>query len=49
MLRHGFAMESQAASVESAVDRALAEGLRPPDLGGTAGTAEVTQAVLKYL
>jgi 3-isopropylmalate dehydrogenase len=49
MLRHGFAMESQAASVESAVDRALAEGLRPPDLGGTAGTAEVTRAVLKYL
>jgi 3-isopropylmalate dehydrogenase len=49
MLRHGFAMESQAASVESAVDRALAEGLRPPDLGGTADTAEVTRAVLKYL
>jgi 3-isopropylmalate dehydrogenase len=49
MLRHGFAMESQAASVEPAVDRTLAEGLRPPDLGGTADTAEVTQAVLKYL
>jgi 3-isopropylmalate dehydrogenase len=49
MLRHGFGMESQAASVESAVDRALADGLRPPDLGGTASTADVTRAVLKYL
>jgi 3-isopropylmalate dehydrogenase len=49
MLRHGFGMESQAAAVESAVDRALADGLRPPDLGGTAGTAEVTRSVLKYL
>ncbi len=49
MLRHGLAMEPEAASVESAVDRALAEGLRTRDLGGTATTAEATQAVLKHL
>ncbi len=49
MLRHGFAMEAQAAAVESAVDRALAEGLRTPDLGGSAGTEEATRAVLKHL
>ena len=49
MLRHGLGMEAQAAAVESAVDRALAEGLRTPDLGGTASTAEATQAVLKHL
>jgi 3-isopropylmalate dehydrogenase len=49
MLRHGLAMEAQAAAVESAVDRALAEGLRTRDLGGTATTAEATQAVLKHL
>jgi 3-isopropylmalate dehydrogenase len=49
MLRHGFAMEKQAAAVESAVDRALAEGLRTRDLGGTAGTREATQAVLANL
>ena len=49
MLRHGLGMEAQAAAVESAVDRALAEGLRTPDLGGTATTAEATQAVLKNL
>jgi 3-isopropylmalate dehydrogenase len=49
MLRHGLAMEAQATAVESAVDRALAEGLRTRDLGGAATTAEATQAVLKHL
>jgi 3-isopropylmalate dehydrogenase len=49
MLRHGFGMEEQAAAVESAVDRALAEGLRTQDLGGGATTAEATREVLKYL
>jgi 3-isopropylmalate dehydrogenase len=49
MLRHGLSMEAQAAAVESAVDRALAEGLRTADLGGDATTEQATQAVLKYL
>jgi 3-isopropylmalate dehydrogenase len=49
MLRHGLHMEAQAAAVESAVERALAEGLRTADLGGTANTKEATQAVLQYL
>jgi 3-isopropylmalate dehydrogenase len=49
MLRHGLRMEPQAAAVESAVEQALAEGLRTPDLGGTANTREATQAVLKHL
>ena len=49
MLRHGLGMEAQAAAVESAVERALAEGLRTPDLGGTATTSEATQAVLQHL
>ena len=49
MLRHGFGWETQAAAVESAVDRALADGLRTRDLGGTATTAEATRAVLKHL
>ncbi|HYB28462.1 MAG TPA: 3-isopropylmalate dehydrogenase [Solirubrobacteraceae bacterium] len=49
MLRHGLGMEPQAAAIESAVERALAEGLRTPDLGGTAKTKEATQAVLKHL
>ncbi len=49
LLRHGLALAGEAAAVESAVDRALAEGLRTPDLGGRVGTAEATRAVLAYL
>src|SRR3954453_9387020 len=49
MLRHGLSREDSAASVESAVDRALDAGLRTRDLGGTATTAEATEAVLKEL
>jgi 3-isopropylmalate dehydrogenase len=49
MLRHGLGLESEAAAIESAVDRALAAGLRTRDLGGYAGTREATQAVLSNL
>jgi 3-isopropylmalate dehydrogenase len=49
MLRHGLGRQAEASAVESAVDRALAEGLRTRDLGGTASTAEATQAVLAHL
>jgi 3-isopropylmalate dehydrogenase len=49
MLRHGLALEREAAAVESAVQRALAAGLRTPDLGGEAGTAQATKAVLENL
>jgi 3-isopropylmalate dehydrogenase len=49
MLRYGVGMEAQAAAVESAVEQALAAGLRTSDLGGTATTAEATRAVLKHL
>jgi 3-isopropylmalate dehydrogenase len=49
MLRHGFSLEDEASAVESAVDRALSEGLRTPDLGGEATTAEATRAVLQHL
>ena len=49
MLRHGLGRQAEASAVESAVDRALDEGLRTRDLGGTASTAEATQAVLAHL
>jgi 3-isopropylmalate dehydrogenase len=49
MLRHGLGLGSEAAAVESAVERALAGGLRTPDLGGDTGTAEATRAVLSEL
>jgi len=49
MLRNGLGAEAEAAAIESAVDRALDGGLRTPDLGGSAGTAEATAAVLAHL
>jgi 3-isopropylmalate dehydrogenase len=49
MLRHGLGWESEAAAVESAVDRALDAGLRTRDLGGQATTAEATRAVVDNL
>ncbi|MFL5894362.1 MAG: 3-isopropylmalate dehydrogenase, partial [Thermoleophilaceae bacterium] len=49
MLRHGFSLESEAAALESAIDRALENGLRTPDLGGEATTEEATSAVLSNL
>jgi 3-isopropylmalate dehydrogenase len=49
MLRHGFSLEAEAAALESAVDRALTAGLRTADLGGSATTAEATEAVMGEL
>ncbi|HTR89867.1 MAG TPA: 3-isopropylmalate dehydrogenase [Solirubrobacteraceae bacterium] len=49
MLRHGLDLPGAAAAVESAVQSALAEGLRTPDLGGETGTAGATEAVLAHL
>ena len=49
MLRHGLGWETEAAAVESAVDRALDAGLRTRDLGGEATTAEATRAVIDHL
>ncbi len=55
MLRHGFAMEEEAARLEAAVESALDRGLRTPDLARgaeaeqAAGTEEMTSAVLEAL
>jgi 3-isopropylmalate dehydrogenase len=49
LLRHGLGRAREAAAVESAVDRALQDGLRTRDLGGTASTAEAAEAVLAHL
>ena len=49
MLRHGLDLPDAATAVESAVEKALDGGLRTPDLGGTAGTAQATRAVLDEL
>ncbi len=49
MLRHGLSLADEAEALESAVDRALEEGLRTPDLGGEATTEDATGAVLSNL
>ena len=49
MLRHGLAMEDDASALESAIDSALGDGLRTPDLGGDATTEAATRAVLANL
>jgi 3-isopropylmalate dehydrogenase len=49
MLRHGLAMETEAAALESALDSALEDGLRTPDLQGNATTEAATRAVLANL
>jgi len=49
LLRHGLGLASESAAVESAVQGALDAGLRTTDLGGEAGTADATRAVLDHL
>jgi 3-isopropylmalate dehydrogenase len=49
MLRHGFSLEAEAAALESAIERALEDGLRTPDLGGEATTEDAVEAVLSNL
>ncbi len=49
LLRDGLGMNDEAAAIEAAVDAVLARGLRTPDLGGEAGTEEMTSAVLTSL
>jgi 3-isopropylmalate dehydrogenase len=49
MLRYGLGRQDDAAAVESALDRALDDGLRTRDLGGDATTEQATEAVLGHL
>lgn len=49
MLRHSFGREAEAARIETAVAKALADGVRGADLGGDAGTEAVGAAVLERL
>ncbi len=49
MLRHSFGLEEPAVRIENAVAAALAAGVRGGDLGGSAGTLEVADAVLERL
>ncbi len=49
MLRYGLDRERDAAAIDAAIDRALTDGLRTADLGGSATTEEATRAVLAAL
>ena len=49
MLRHSFAMEAEAARIEAAVARALADGIKGGDLGGSHGTRAIGDAVVERL
>ncbi|MCB2080425.1 MAG: 3-isopropylmalate dehydrogenase, partial [Novosphingobium sp.] len=49
MLRHSFGRETEAARIEAAVAKSLADGIKGGDLGGKAGTREIGDAVLDRL
>jgi 3-isopropylmalate dehydrogenase len=49
LLRHSFGLEAEAARIEAAVAAALADGVKGGDLGGSAGTKEIGDAVLARL
>ena len=49
MLRYGLDRQADAVKIESAIDRALEEGLRTADLGGDATTEDATEAILRNL
>lgn len=49
LLRHSFGREAEAARIEAAVARALADGVRGGDLGGNAGTRAIGDAVVNRL
>ncbi len=49
LLRHSLRLEREAAAVEAAVARVLRDGPRPRDLGGSASTRQVCDAVLAAL
>ena len=49
MLRDSFAELEAAEAIEAAVDKTLAQGILTRDLGGQAGTAQMTEAIINNL
>jgi 3-isopropylmalate dehydrogenase len=49
MFTHSFERPELGRTVESAVEKALLAGARTGDIGGTASTSAVTEAVLQHL
>ncbi|MEJ5976550.1 3-isopropylmalate dehydrogenase [Novosphingobium sp. PS1R-30] len=49
LLRHSFGLEAEARRIEHAVAKALADGIKGGDLGGSHGTVAIGDAVLERL
>jgi len=49
LLRHSLGLEAEAQAIEAAVDRVLDASELTRDLGGSAGTRDITDAVLAQL
>ena len=49
LLRHSLGLEAEAARVEAAVAKALADGVRGGDLGGNLGTVAIGDAIVERL
>jgi 3-isopropylmalate dehydrogenase len=49
LLRHSLGLEAEAAAVEAAVQKTLADGVRGKDIGGKSNTAEIEAALLAAL
>lgn len=49
MLKYSLALPTEAADVEDAVRRALEKGIRTADIGGSASTKEMGDAVVRAL
>jgi 3-isopropylmalate dehydrogenase len=49
LLRHSLGLEDEAAQVEAAVEKTLADGVRGKDIGGTSNTQEIEAALLAAL
>jgi 3-isopropylmalate dehydrogenase len=49
LLRHSLGLEAEAVRIEAAVAGALAAGIKGGDLGGSAGTREIGDAVIERL
>lgn len=46
LLRHSLGLESEARAVENAVQTAISNGYRTPDLGGNLSTGEMTEKII---
>ena len=49
MMRYSFELESEGCVIENAVEKAIAEGTRTADLGGTLTTRQMTDEIIKRI